>query len=100
MPAGEYTISTPVRDTLQLRSADRTKIATIMTVESYDESSDGSKLVFDRYGNQYFLHEVLCPTLASLNLDVPKGKNEKRIRSRALEANSNVKSEAVLVAAR
>lgn len=99
MPAGEYTVSTPYRGTLQLRSADRSKTATIMSVESYNESGKGSKLVFDRYGNQYFLHEVLCPTIASLNLDVPKGKAEKQIRSRALEAKTP-SDEKVLVAAR
>lgn len=101
MPAGEYTISTPYRDTLQFRSADRSKVATIMSTESYNESRGGnSEIVFDRYGNQYFLHQVLCPTVASLNLDVPKGKTEKRAHARALEASSNVQSKEVLVAAR
>jgi hypothetical protein len=100
LPAGEYTVSTPFRGVLELRSADHSKIVTIMSTESYDESRIGSKLVFDRYGNQYFLHEVLCPTVASLNLDVPKGKSEKSARSRALEANLQNSENVVLVAAR
>lgn len=99
MPAGEYTISTPYRGSLEVRSADLNKTAIITSNQSYDESRAGSKLVFDRYGNQYFLHEVLCPTLSSLNLDVPKGKTEKQVRSRALEAN-NLSDSQVLVAAR
>ena len=86
MPAGEYTISSPLRQVVQLRSADLAKTATIVSSQSFNESSSGSKLVFDKYGDQYFLHRVLCPSVTSLNLDVPQGKAEKQARSRSLEA--------------
>jgi len=86
MPAGEYTITSPQRGFVQIRSADLAKTATIVSTQSYDESNSGSKLVFDRYGDQYFLHRVLCPSSASLNLDVPQGSAAKKARSRALEA--------------
>src|ERR1019366_5842534 len=61
MPAGEYTISSPLRQVVQVRSADLAKIATIVSSQSFNESRSGSKLVFDKYGDQYFLRRVLSP---------------------------------------
>ena len=99
MPAGEYTISTPLRQIVEVRSADRTKTATIVSSQSYNESGSGSKLVFDKYGDQYFLRHILCHSIASLNLDVPQGKAEKSARSRSLEAKLHTVEE-ILVAAK
>ncbi|MGA8728036.1 MAG: hypothetical protein WB608_04740 [Terracidiphilus sp.] len=98
MPAGEYTISTPVREVVQVRSADLAKIASIVSIQSFNESKSGSQLVFDKYGDQYFLRHVLCPSMASLNLDVPQGKAEKKARSRALEANLHSGEETMVAA--
>jgi len=98
MPAGEYTISPPQRQIVRFRSADLAKTATIATSQSFYESSSGSKLVFDRYGDQYFLHRVLCPTVSSLNLDVPPGKSEKQARSRSLEAKLHNGAETMVAA--
>jgi hypothetical protein len=97
MPAGEYTISTPMRQVLQFRNAGH--VASIVANESYTESDSGSKLVFDKYGNQYFLHQVLCPRASSLNLDVAASKAEKRARERAIEAKLS-KRDQTMVAAR
>ena len=52
-----------------------------MSSESNIESGSGSKLVFDKYGDQYFLRHVQCPSVASLNLDIPQGKAEKDVCS-------------------
>jgi hypothetical protein len=98
MPAGEYTISSPLRQVVQVRSADLAKIATIVSSQSFNESSSGSKLVFDKYDDQYFLRHVLCPSIASLNLDVPQGKAEKRARSRSLEAKLHNGEETMVAA--
>jgi len=99
MPAGEYTISSPERQIIQVRSADLAKTARIASSQSFHESGSGSKLVFDKYGDQYFLHRVLCPSAASLNLDLTKGKAEKNARSHSLEAKLP-NGEEVLVAAK
>ncbi len=99
MPAGEYTISSPLQHIVQLQSADHAKTAEIVSTQGFSESRSGSKLVFDKYGDQYFLRHVLCPTIASLNLDVPQGKAEKEARSRSLEANLHNREE-ILVAAK
>jgi hypothetical protein len=97
MPAGEYTITAPIREVLLLRTAGHS--ASIVSSENNAESSD-SKLVFDRYGNQYFLHEVLCPNVASLNLDVAPSKAEKNARQHATEAKLPNSGEQTMVAAR
>jgi hypothetical protein len=87
MPAGEYIISSPFGgQVLELRNPHKSAFVTVIGSMSYDESNSGSKLVFDTYGDSYFLRHVLCPTVASLNLDVPQGKAEKRARARSLEA--------------
>ena len=99
MPAGEYTISSPLRQVVQVRSADLAKIATIVSPQSSNEPGSGSKLVFDKYGDQYFLRRVLSPNFASLNLDVSQGKAEKQARSRSLEAKLH-NGEETLVAAK
>jgi hypothetical protein len=98
MPAGEYTISSPLRQVLQLRSADLAKTATIVSAQGFQESDSGSELVFDKYGDQYFLHRVLCPSVTSLNLDVPQGKAEKNARSRSLEAKAHNGEETMVAA--
>jgi hypothetical protein len=99
MPAGEYTISSPLRHVVEFRSADLSKAASIVSIQSYMESGSGSKLVFDRYGDQYFLHRILCPTSTSLNLDVPQGSAAKKAHTRALEAKLQ-NGEETLVAAK
>lgn len=98
MPAGEYSITSPIEHLVQFRSADLAKTATIVSLSSHDESGSGSKLVFDKYGDQYFLHRVLCPSTASLNLDVPQGKAEKTARSRSLEAKIHNEGETLVAA--
>ena len=99
MPAGEYSISSPLPHIVQLRSADNAKTAEIVSTQGYNESRSGSKLVFDKFGDQYFLRHVLCPAVSSLNLDVPQGKAEKSARSHSLEAKGN-SGEQTMVAAK
>ena len=84
MPAGEYTIASPTHEVLELKSGSH--IALVVSTQSNDESKSGSKLVFDKYGNQYFLHEVLSPNHVSLNLKIAPSKAEKRARERVIEA--------------
>jgi hypothetical protein len=98
MPAGEYTITSPTHDVLALKSA--THIASVVSIQSGAESNSGSELVFDRYDDQYFLHQVLCPNRVSLNLQIPSSKSEKRARERAIEAKGPVSGNQIMVAAR
>jgi hypothetical protein len=98
MPAGEYTISSPTQGVLAIKAGGH--VGWVVSSQSYNESKLGSKLVFNKYANEYFLHEVLCPTLASLNLRIAPGNAEKRARERALEAKGPITGNQIMVAAR
>ena len=98
MPAGEYTISQPTREVLELRAGDH--FALVVSSQSNQESNAGSELVFDRYGDQYFLRRVLCPKVSSLNLEIAQSKAEKRARKNAIEAKAYVNGEQTVIAAR
>jgi len=98
MPAGEYTVTSANDGILALKSGSH--IALVASIKSYDQSNSGSKLVFGKYDDQYFLHQVLCPSLVSLNLQIPRSKAENRARERAIEAKGPVSRDQIMVAAR
>jgi hypothetical protein len=98
MPAGEYSITSPSSDVLEIKSDSH--IVLVASLKGYDQSKSGSKLVFDKYDDRYFLHEVLCPNLVSLNLQIPASKAEKKAREHANEAKGLARSDQIMVAAR
>jgi len=60
LPSGEYTVYTDVSpNVLRLRSADSKSSAMIITIplQTFGTSSQG-KLVFNKYGDEYFLSQV------------------------------------------
>ena len=60
LPAGEYTVSTDTGPGLvQLRSADSKSTATVIAnaVQTYPAPKD-SKLIFTKYGDEYFLSRI------------------------------------------
>src|SRR6266702_6709402 len=61
VPAGTYMITEDLTnpDEIVIRSEDG-KIAMLSLARSDDRRSGAGKLVFTKYGDQYFLHEVLC----------------------------------------
>jgi hypothetical protein len=66
-----------------IRSKDG-KIALLSVTQSDDRRLDAGKLVFTKYGDQYFLREILC-SLCGMNVAFPGSKHEKLVRTR-LEA--------------
>jgi hypothetical protein len=97
LPAGEYTISSPIDQVIRLRSSDNATGATVVSLHCSEAPGSNSTLVFRRYGDRYFLHRVLSASYSSMDLDVPSGKAEKEARSSV--AKLQAKQE-VLVAAR
>lgn len=95
LPAGEYVTFTIYKDVLAIQSVDRHNCAFVIGLQSFHEAPGGSALEFDRIGDSYFLRRVLCPTLASLNIDIPTGQPERNAREREARLQS---SERVLVA--
>jgi hypothetical protein len=94
LPADTYTI-TSSSGVLLFRSADGR--FTAMTTSSHDDRTViGGKLVFNKYGGQYFLHEVLCPA-ANMQASIPTSKLEKRVQIQEAKLGG---AEPVLIAAR
>lgn len=85
VPAGNYTITSNVSNphVLFIHSED-SKIALLSVTQSDERRLDADKLVFTKYGDQYFLHEILC-SRCGMNLAFPGSKHEKLARTR-LEA--------------
>lgn len=80
LPAGAYTVGPLTNHGMQIKSADGRNWAIVAGSQSYHDASSGSVLEFDRYGDSYFLHRVLCPSLSALNIDLPQGKSERKAK--------------------
>jgi hypothetical protein len=98
LPADTYTITSSDSGAIMIRNADNHFWAQTTVSHSNQQSERGSALVFDKYGEKYFLHEVMCPNVAGLNVDVPKSKLEKRVQVQ--DAKYGGEPEVVLVASR
>jgi len=79
LPAGTYQVSYASETGILIRSRGERPIAALTTTYPADPSTSGGKVVFTKYGNQYFLHEVLCSAL-SMNVALPTSRLEKRAR--------------------
>jgi hypothetical protein len=86
LPAGTYTISSLSPYAVQIRNVNR-HVAEMSLVQNDDKRSTTPVLVFQRYGNQYFLHEILAAN--ALNVAVPPSKREQRRLQEATLRESN-----------
>jgi hypothetical protein len=79
-PAGSYQVSySATKTAILIRSQDDDRFHAFATTYPADPSTSGGKVTFTKYGNQYFLHEVLCSAL-SMNAALPTSRLEKRAR--------------------
>jgi len=76
LPAGTYTIKPESEFVISIRNHDRPVAALSTVIQDSGKSPNGGKLVFHKYGGQYFLSEILCDS-ASMNLEIPTSKREK-----------------------
>jgi hypothetical protein len=88
LPPGTYEITTAMSGVIEIQN--RSKHVAVLTTTSPDSNKSRiSKLVFDKYGNQYFLSEILCQS-ANMNVSVPPSKHEKQARQQqAMLQNSS-----------
>ncbi len=96
LPAGSYVVSSPQAGTVQIQSSDRRRIAAIVTTPGFQEAKTGSELVFHKYGQQYFLHQILCPGSSRMNVNIAPSAREKRART--LEASLDPGQQVVIAA--
>jgi hypothetical protein len=95
LPPGTYKI-VPVTDAvIEIQNNSNKKLAVLsqMSPDS-TRSENGGNLVFDKFGDQYFLREVLGGPSA-LNVNLPSSKSEKRARTQEATVNNQIHALAV-----
>lgn len=86
LESGTYIVSKRIGSPfLSLRNKQTGTGGVLLTTPVESTDRDTSKLVFHRYGSQYFLSEVRCGT-CSLNVHLRPSKEEKRARIQIQEA--------------
>jgi len=79
LPAGHYTFSTQPSYTLVISNA-KYQFMILSRSDDADSANEySSKLVFDKYGDHYFLREIHCPSIA-MNVALRQSKLEKQTR--------------------
>jgi hypothetical protein len=93
MPAGTYEVSTLNSSNLTISFDNWSQKAHVMVLGQPDQENPdhANKLVFDRIGDQYFLHEIRSAN-SSMNLDVPPTKAEKRAKANTQDASVRVET--------
>jgi hypothetical protein len=77
LPAGSYIISSLSPNAVEVRNV-KGHVAELSGVRSGDKQSTNPVLVFQKYGNQYFLSEVRGPS-STLNVAIPRSKREQSV---------------------
>jgi hypothetical protein len=95
VPAGTYIMSSNMGNPrlIFIRSEDG-KTSLLSVTQADDRQSDSNKLVFTKYGDQYFLHGIQCPG-CGMNVAFPNSKHERIARTR-LEAGLSSPTELYL----
>jgi opacity protein-like surface antigen len=79
LPAGTYQVSYNTAKTAILIRSQDDRFHALTAIHPADPSTSDSEVVFTKYGDQYFLHEVLCSAVA-MNVEIPTSKLEKQAR--------------------
>jgi hypothetical protein len=96
LPSGTYIVSSETPQMILVRNKDHGKLASMALINQANaRNASENKLVFNRYGNEYFLNQILCPS-AAIVAELPTSKREKRARLR--EEASLEQPEQVLLA--
>jgi hypothetical protein len=86
LPAGEYTVEriNAIQSALQIRNTENNASAVMVTYygESSKTSQARSKLVFNRYGNTYFLSQVWEPGSTTARM-LSKSRAERELIKKA-----------------
>jgi hypothetical protein len=87
LPAGTYTISSDDNFALVIQGG-KEHATVLSSLPLDDNQSEKVRLIFNVYGEQHFLHEILCPN-ANLDLALPLSNAEKntRIQEQGLSRN-------------
>jgi hypothetical protein len=81
LPAGTYRFSSVGSNFVQIGTRDKPVMETIATHADNNGPGSDARLVFTKYGDQYFLREVLCDAPV-INSALPASKLEKQVQIR------------------
>jgi hypothetical protein len=96
LPAGNYTIGNDANSPRMLTIADRKDGVAVMAITIPDSGyAADNKLVFHRYGNQYFLSEVRT-TSGAMTCHLPTSKQEKWAKAQTQEASLRVNNDVLI----
>jgi hypothetical protein len=84
---GTYTISTPIEGVVEVRNSSGAAIIVANHGES-GKPTKTAKLVFDRYGDHYFLRQLWFAAEENSYLECPQSKSEKQAKRSELASNS------------
>jgi hypothetical protein len=79
LPAGTYRIHSVGENLVEVRANDNSVVETSTTRADNNGSGTDNRLVFNKYGNQYFLREILCDS-AIIRSALPASKLEKLVQ--------------------
>jgi hypothetical protein len=77
LPAGEYTIKKTAENIITLRNHDKPISSLAMVTPDGKFAPGGGVVTFHRYGDQYFLSQILSEH-ADLSIRVPTSKKERK----------------------
>ena len=79
LPSGMYTIEEESPWFIVIKNHDKPVERVSVVERDGKKAATGGKLIFHKYGSQYFLSEVLSDR-ANMNVRVPVSKTEKRVK--------------------
>jgi hypothetical protein len=93
LPSGTYTIEKKSmnENVIVIESHDKPIAVLSLVNRDSNKSPNGGKLLFHKYGGQYFLSEILCDS-EDMNVEIPPSKTEKRVQLQqaTLESSSQI----------
>jgi hypothetical protein len=82
LPSGTYTVISMTPEVVLIRNKNHPNLSAMALINQGEPRYAGDdKIVFHRYGDEYFLSKILCPS-ATMVADLPVTKLENRVRTR------------------
>jgi hypothetical protein len=91
LPPGTYWFKSTSSNQVFVENKDRGASALANAFSNDKTSNDVAKIVFDRVGDQYFLHEIVA-TSASQSVTLPVSKLEKQVKMQHAALQSETKT--------
>jgi hypothetical protein len=97
LPAGTYEVVASLGTVIRIQnSLDPHITAYVATLPDSTEAHDNRNvMVFKKYGNQYFLHDIFCP--AVMNVSLFRSREERQVRQQSAMLND---ASTILIAAK